>query len=129
MSDSILDLEVDQKVEQFAEGIREWIISRFPDREITMRADRADSEDGERHAQRVYIKTDFGVVIVMPDFNHRSAAACTVNIGMVKGMAMEGFTDEQIDNEGRIYSTPVKFTESSIEVLGYYLTHKIFSTK
>lgn len=127
MEEAISDFEIDQKVEKYAEGIMEMIREHAPEMEIRSSADSITSDDGSLRAQRVYIKTDFGVVVVLPDFINRSASACTINIGMVKGMSMEGFTDEQIDQEGRIFSKPVPFTKSGIEVLSYYLTHKLFT--
>jgi hypothetical protein len=126
---SILDFELDQKVEKYADAIREWILKEFPDVEVTMTADTASNTEGDLHTQRVYLKTDFGVVIVMPNFAERCAAACTINLGLWHGMILEGFDDDTIDKEGKLLSKPLNHSEHSVELLGYYLTHKIFGNK
>jgi hypothetical protein len=40
-------------------------------------------------------------------------------------MSLEGFSDEYIDEHGKILSDPIPYKQSSIDVLGYYLSHKI----
>lgn len=129
MEEPIADFEISQKVEDFAESIMAKIRELSPDLEIRSTADTAVSNTGEASALRVYIKTDFGVVIVTPDFANRSSAAFAINLGLVRCMSMEGFTDEQIDKESKIYSDMVKFTSTGTEIMAYYLSHKISSSK
>jgi hypothetical protein len=124
MSESILDFEIDQKVEKFAEAINDTIIKNYPHIELTITGDSAENTDHTLRAQRIYLKTDHGVVIVMPDFNNRSAAACVVNVRLWRWMSMEGFDDEAIDREGKLLSNPLPHTDSNVEILSYYLSHK-----
>lgn len=71
------------------------------------------------------IISDLGVVAVFPDFVNRTASACIVNRGVIHNMKSEGFDDDFIQDNGKIYSNPIPFTQQSIDMLGYYLTHKI----
>lgn len=125
--DSEFDEVTDSQVEKFARSICEWISNRFPERNIELNDDdgMALNEDHTRHARVMYVSTDLGHVRILPDFSNRSAAAMVINLGMVSAMLKEGYDYDYIGREGRIYSDPVPFKESSVEVLGYYLTHKL----
>ena len=48
-----------------------------------------------------------------------------INLGEMRRMQMEGFEEEFIEKEGKIYGKLLPFTESNAEVFAYYLTHKI----
>jgi hypothetical protein len=120
-----LDHETDQMVEKFANEICEWITERFPGKDIGTSDDLVNNADETLHCRRIYIKTDLGCVIILPDFNKKSAAGIVVNLGLARAMSLEGFSDEYIDEHGKILSDPIPYKPSSVDVLGYYLSHKI----
>lgn len=124
---SKLDEEVDEQVEKFATEICKWIYERFPEKhiEFTNDGDMALSSDHTRYAREMYVSTDLGTVRVVPDFRKRSAAAMVINMGLVNAMLKEGYDYDYISTEGKIYSDPVPFKESTVDIFGYYLTHKL----
>ena len=124
MSDSILDFELDQKVEKFADAIHEDIRENFPDIPVLITGDTARNSDETLHCQRIYLKTDYGVVVIMPNFKDRCAAASIINLRLWRWMTLEGFDDEAIDREGRLLSKPVNYSQNMVEVMSYYLTHE-----
>jgi hypothetical protein len=120
-----LDHDTDEKVEKFADEICKWIRERFPNKNIGTSDDFVNNTDNTLHSRRIYIKTDLGCVIILPDFIKKSAAGIVVNLGLARAMSLEGFSDEYIDEHGRILSDPIPYKQSSVDVLGYYLSHKI----
>lgn len=124
--DAELDEETDEKVGEFSHSICRWIAEHFPEKGIELDDDDvAISEDRTLYTRQAFVSTDLGRVLVVPDFKNKSAAALVINMGAVSAMLKEGFTYHQIATEGRIYSDPVPYTPSSVEVLGYYLTHRL----
>lgn len=131
MSESIppdgeLDHDTDEKVMEFAHSICRWIAENHPDVEIALDDDDyAISTDKQRYTRQAFVATNLGRVLIIPDFVNSSSAAMVINMGAVSAMLKEGFTHEQIAEEGRIYSNPIPYTSSGVEVLGYYLTHHL----
>lgn len=123
--DSEFDESTDAEVQDFAHSICEWIYERFPDSPIDLEEDFALNDTETMHSRRMSVSTNFGAVMILPDFRKQSAAAVVINLGMIRGMQKEGFDDKFIEENGQIYSDPIPFTDSSVEILGYYLTHKI----
>ena len=124
---SQLDEVTDAQVEKFAHAICEWIVERFPDRQLELHddGDVALDETETKHARIVHISTDLGTIRILPDFRKQSAAAMVINMGLVNAMLKEGYDYDYIGREGAIYSDPVPFKDSTVEVLAYYLTHKL----
>lgn len=123
MSESILDFELDQKVEKFVDAIQRDILKNFPDASVQMTGDTVSNSTETLHCQRVYLKTQHGVVVVMPNFVDRCAAASIINLRLWRWMILEGFDDNAIDKEGKLLSKPINHTESAVEIMSYYLTH------
>lgn len=119
------DEATNEQVKKFAHGICNWIYERFPDYGIELAEDIAFNSDHTQSAMEMSISTDLGVVIVLPDFKNMSAAAVVLNLGIVQAMMKEGFEIDYIEKNGDIYSNPIAFTDSTVEVLGYYLTHRL----
>jgi hypothetical protein len=83
-----------------------------------------DSKE-EYASNQASIVSNLGIVVVFPDFTNKTAKACIVNKGMINNMKSEGFDEEFIQNNGKIYSNLFDFTKDNIHTLGYYLTHKL----
>ena len=124
---SQLDEVTDAQVEKFAHAICKWVAERFPDRQLELHddGDMALDETETKRARIMYITTELGTVRILPDFRKKSSVAMVINMGMVNAMLKEGYDYDYIGREGKIYSDPVPFKESTVEVLGYYLTHKL----
>lgn len=122
-----LDVAADEQVEKFATEICKWVYDRFPDKEINLinDGDMAVSTDQKKHAREMYVATDLGTVRILPDFKKHTAVGMVINMGLVNAMLKEGYDYDYIATEGRIYSDPVPFKTSTVDVLGYYLTHKL----
>lgn len=125
--DSELDEVADEQVEKFATEICEWIYERFPDKEINFinDGDMAISSDEKSYAREMYVSTDLGTVRILPDFKKHSAVGMVINMGLVNAMIKEGYDYDYIAREGKIYSNPVPYKDSAVDVFGYYLTHKL----
>lgn len=83
-----------------------------------------ESTDKEE-ANSIMITTPIGVVIVMPNFAKKEAFACIFNLGELSRLQKEGFDDEFIEKEGRIYGDMLPMSKKNAEKFAYYLTHKI----
>lgn len=76
-------------------------------------------------ANSATICSDIGIVMVFPDFKHKSAQACVLNVGLMNAMEKEGYEEEYIRREGKIYSKLLQKNENNVEMFSYYLTHKL----
>lgn len=120
--------EIDEQVNKFTKEICEWIYDRFPDKPIEVDEELITNASGTQKARRMSLRTDLGLVIIMPNFAEKknpTASAMVINLGIARAMHLEGFDAEFIEREGRIYSNPIPYKPSTVEVLGYYLTHKV----
>jgi hypothetical protein len=118
---------VDCKVKEFCSQICDIISAHYPDRSVDIDEDFVADETEKYHSTRMYIRTDYGCVCIVPNFRKKSAAGIIINMGKARGMFLEGFTEEQIDAEGDIFSNPIPYSKNSVEVLAYYLTHKVIN--
>lgn len=80
------------------------------------------SKDEQHSARGFSIRTHFGAVVVLPDFSDGSAKAFILNRGKIRGMLLEGFTYDFIEENGKIYSDEFKSTVDDINALGWFLT-------
>lgn len=120
-----LDPDADSAVEKYANDICDWVSKNYPDKKIETHDDLVNNTAETKHSRRIYVKTDLGCVIILPNFVKASAAAVVVNLGLARAMSMEGFTEEYIDEHGKILSDPIPYKKSNVEKLGYYLTHRL----
>ena len=75
------------------------------------------------YASGITIRNKFGAVMILPDFSGKGGSeAFILNLGKIRAMLLEGFSQEYITNEGEIYSDGFAPNEESIKALGYYLT-------
>lgn len=117
--------KTNKAVEQYAEAIIHAIKDYQYDFDYDLDYAEAYNETNTEEARSALITTSIGVVIVIPDFKKKSAKACVMNLGEMRRMQLEGFDEEFIEREGKIYGELIPFSEASAEVLAYYLTHKI----
>lgn len=93
--------------------------------EIDINFDPCTSADQKYTSNQATITSELGVIVVFPDFVKKSAAACVVNLGLINAMQMEGFDNDFIEQEGKVYGTLVPQNSDTVETFAYYLTHKI----
>lgn len=121
--------KVIKAVEQYAETIINAIKEYRYDFEYDLDYAEAFNDTNTEQARSALITTAIGVVVVVPDFKKKGAKACVLNLGEMHRMTLEGFDEEFIEREGKIYGDLLSYTESNAEVLAYYLTHKIDYSK
>jgi len=80
---------------------------------------------GKNYASSSTIISEIGVVVVFPDFKKKTATAAPYNVGLARAMEMEGYTEEYIESEGRVFGELLPIAQTNAEVLAYFLTHKI----
>lgn len=80
---------------------------------------------GKKAASSATIVSELGVVIVFPNFKNKSAEATTYNVGLSQAMLSEGYEEEYIEKEGKVFGSLLPATQSSADILGYFLTHKL----
>lgn len=112
---------VDQYAEAIVNAIKEYQFDFDYDLDYAVAYNDANTEE----ARSAMITTPFGVVVVVPDFKKKSAKACVLNLGEMRRLQLEGFDEEFIENEGKIYGDLLSFTTTNAEVLAYYLTRKL----
>jgi hypothetical protein len=93
--------------------------------EIDVDFNPCQSADGKHNVSQATITSEIGVVVVFPNFFKKNATACIVNLGLINAMQMEGFDEEYIEKDGKIYGTLIPQTANSVEIFAHYLTHKI----
>lgn len=76
-------------------------------------------------ANSATICSDIGIVMVFPDFRQKSAQACILNVGLMNAMVKEGYDDEHIKKEGKVYGKLLQKNEDNVEMFSYFLTHKL----
>jgi hypothetical protein len=95
--------------------------------EIDIDVDYTEAVDkaGKKAANSANIVSELGVVIVFPDFKKKSASATTYNIGLSRAMLSEGYKEEYIDKEGKVFGALMPVSQSNADIFGYFLTHKL----
>ena len=80
---------------------------------------------GKRAASSATIISELGVVIVFPNFKNKSAEATTYNIGLSRAMLSEGYEEEYIEKEGKVFGALMSASQSNADIFGFFLTHKL----
>ena len=119
------DEKVTKAVEVYAEAIIAAVKEQKFDTEVDLDYAQAFNEDNTVETRSALISTPIGTVIVFPNFKGKAAKAAIVNIGEMRRMEMEGFTEQFINDHGKIYGKLMPYTETNAEIFAYYLTHKI----
>ena len=117
--------KVTKAVEVYTETIVNSIKEQSFETEVDIDYAEAFNETNTEESRSAIVTTMLGAVVVLPDFKKKSACATVINLGEMRRMQMEGFEEEFIEKEGKIYGKLLPFTESNAEVFAYYLTHKI----
>jgi hypothetical protein len=119
--------KVTKAVETYVETIVRYIKEYSYTTEVDVDYAEAFNEDNTQESRSAIVTTKLGAVVVMPNFKKKFACATVVNLGTIRQMEMEGFDEEFIEKEGKIYGEILPFSETNAEVFAYYLTHKISS--
>lgn len=117
--------KVTKAVELYTEAIVAAVKEHKFDMEVDVDYAQAFNEDNTEETRSALITTPIGTVVVFPNFKGKAAKAAVVLLGEMRRMEMEGFTEEFINDHGKIYGKLMPHTESNAEVFAYYLTHKI----
>lgn len=116
-------------VKTYANDIVQSAKSYDNDTEVNVEYDEAYNSEETQSATAAVITSKLGVVMVFPNFYKNRAYASIYNVGLAKWMVAEGFSEEQIHQEGKVFGATMPHSKKNIETLGYYLTHKIDHTK
>ena len=119
------DVHTNERVLEFAHDIIHSAQLQNKDIKVSIDFDTAINSDQTLAAAKAKIDSDFGTIMVFPNFGKKTSCAYILNRGMVNRMLKEGFSEEFIQRNGGIYSDEFEFTQKNVKMLGYYLTHKI----
>lgn len=122
------DNAADDAVVKYAEEIRDWIYDFDGSHigKVSLDENFVSNANRSLLARQYTIRSDFGAVIVLPNFIKKSSPSATIlNIGLIRAMLKEGYTLDYIQENGKIYGTMKSYSQDSIELFGYYLTNKI----
>lgn len=117
--------KVTKAVEVYTEAIVNAIKEQSFDMEVDIDYAEAFNESNTEETRSALITTSLGVVIVFPNFKGKHAMACILNLGEMRRMQLEGFSEDFIEEKGKIYGKTVPYSEANVEMFAYYLTHKI----
>ena len=76
-------------------------------------------------ASMASITSEYGIVIVLPDFIKSNASAFVYNTAMESYYRKEGFEDDWIEKNAKVFSKPLPFSLEHALCLSHYLTHKL----
>jgi hypothetical protein len=92
---------VEKAVRDYTDRIVQAVKVENPLIEVDVDLDACLNTSETHQANSALITTEFGMVTVFPDFNLGSARAAVVCLGAINQMAKEGFSEEQIEEEGQ----------------------------
>ena len=88
--------------------------------------DWAEADDGKcSKAESAIISTEFGSVVVVPDFKKKGARACIIDLGRINCLQQEGFSEEFIETKGHIYRPLKMYSKKNVDYFAYYLSQKL----
>jgi len=126
--DAIWDEQADNSAKLFAEAIRDEIYELDGSQigNVSFDHEMVANTDLSRKARSILIRSNFGAVIVFPNFKKKGvASAAVLNLGVIRGMKQEGYTADYIQENGKIYGDMKPHDAKSVQMFAYYLTHKI----
>ena len=128
--DKPLDEKTDQAVKSFTDDIVKYIdsLKEFTG-QVEVEFNEACNGDETLKASFGIITTKFGVVNVFPNFIEKTAYAAVVNLGLMRAMEKEGFEEDYILREGKIYGTLMKYSKENVKLFGIYLSQKMDFSK
>lgn len=125
LPDCNTDLQTNACVLEYAHDIIHATKLQDKDMEVSIDFDLAVNSTSTLSAAKARIESSLGAIMIFPNFRNRSATAYILNRGVISRMLREGFSEEFVQRNGNIYSDEFKFTQKNVNLLGYYLTHKI----
>jgi hypothetical protein len=117
--------KVDQAVKDYANDIINVVKQSRFDIEVDLEFAPAANIGETEEACSAIIASDIGIVVVWPDFKKGSARAAVFKVGEAKRLEKEGFDRDWIDEHGQIYGALLPYDKKNVNILGYYLSHKI----
>lgn len=120
------DEVTDKSVKKYVDEIVKYIDSQEDfTGQVEVEFHEALNKDETHSASFGVITTKFGVVNILPNFNEKVAYATVVNLGLMKAMEKEGFEEDYILTEGKIYGTLMKYSKENVKLFGIYLSQKM----
>ena len=121
------DERADASAKSFAEAIRDAIYANDGTQigNVNFDYEVVANTQLNRKARSVMIRAKFGSVIVFPNFAWGMASAATVNLGLIRGMRLEGYTAKYIRENGKIYGEMKSHDQNNVQMFAHYLTHKL----
>lgn len=123
------DPELDERTNTAVKEYTELIVASAKNYkyEIDIDVDFSDAYNlaGTKTASSATIVSELGVVIVFPDFKKKSAKATTYNVGLSRAMLNEGYDEEHIEKEGKVFGALMPASQDNADIFGYFLTHKL----
>ena len=120
-----LHIVIDDVVKNFATDIIVSAKEYNPDIDIDISFYECMNDSQTQVAHQAIITSDIGIITIFPDFAKKSAQATIIRVGELKRLIAEGFDDEFIDAEGKVYGDLLDYNEKHVKMFGYYLTHKL----
>ena len=123
------NLKFDEKTDTAVKTYVELIIAAAKNYKFEIDIDvnytEAVDTTGKKAANSASIVSELGVVIVFPDFKKKTAWAATYKVGLARSMLSEGYEEDYIEREGKVYSSLLPISQSNADAFGYFLTHKL----
>lgn len=85
----------------------------------------AESECLQYKSISCIISTDLGTVAIFPNFVKNSSSGAIFNYGLENRYISEGFDEESIDKEARVWTNIKDYSSESTKVFANYLTTKL----
>lgn len=116
----------DRAVREFCDEIVAVANRLNPDADLELSYEYATSED-DFHSTEGVISSNFGIVMVFPDFRNDCAKAAIMNIGLIQALRKEGFEEDEIflGDKHKIFGELVPFSSEAVQKFAYHLTHRI----
>jgi len=121
-----LNIAVENAVKKYANDIIDTIKQEKYNVEVDLDFSPAANLNETEEASSAIIVSDLGIVVVFPDFKKCSARAAVFKVGEAKRLEKEGFDKDWIEEHGEVYGALLPYNEKNVNILGYYLTHKIY---
>lgn len=123
-----LDEKADAEVRRYCHEIVDLANAMNVEADIELNFELAVSKD-DIHAAEGVITSEYGVVMVFPDFVNQSAKACVLQIGMIQYLRKEGFSEDEIWTNHPIFGAMLDKSPKSVAMFAHYLTHKTHAVR
>lgn len=124
-----LNNKVDKAVRDYAKDIVDAVKQSKYDIEVELDFSPATNTAETEEAASAVITSDMGIVVVWPDFSKKSARAAIFKVGEARRLEQEGFDQQWIEDHGPVWGALLPYNEDNVNLLGYYLSHKLSPPK